>query len=107
MEQAIIRYHIAHQLVSYGPANFNLDARINDVIAPSKKALYARVNPICANPIIEIQNTGSSDITSVEIQYYINEGDNIGDFCLGREFGLHGINNSSVTNWQRFLRIGN
>ena len=58
MEQAIIRYHIAHQLVSYGPANFNLDARINDVIAPSKKALYARVNPICANPIIEIQNTG-------------------------------------------------
>ena len=74
------RYHIAHQLVSYGPANFNLDARINDVIAPSKKALYARVNPICANPIIEIQNTGSSDITSVEIQYYINEDNNIETF---------------------------
>jgi hypothetical protein len=65
-------YLVTHQLVSYGGANHALDASIIDVLAPSNKVLYSRKNPICANPIILIQNTGSTLLTKLEIDYWVN-----------------------------------
>ncbi|MEZ4884872.1 MAG: LamG-like jellyroll fold domain-containing protein [Chitinophagales bacterium] len=59
------------QLVTYGEANFQLDAAISDIIAPNDKDVYSRLNPICDNPIIEIQNTGATTLQSVLITYGI------------------------------------
>ena len=59
------------QLVTYDDANFQLDAAISDIIAPNNKDVYSRINPICDNPIIEIQNTGAKTLKSVLITYGI------------------------------------
>lgn len=67
-------YNIANQLVSYGDPNHSLDANIMDVLKPSNKVLYSRENPVCANPVILVQNTGSTTVTSLEINYKVNSG---------------------------------
>lgn len=67
------RYIVNHQLVSYGEANFSLDAQILDVEAPSNKVEYARNNSICDQPRITIQNTGSTPLTSAVIEFWTND----------------------------------
>jgi len=67
------KYHIAHQLIGYGEPNHQLDAAVVDVIAPNNGALYTRVGTICANPTIIIQNTGAAILTSLTIEYSIND----------------------------------
>lgn len=66
------RYIAAHQLVSYGNANFSNDASIIDVLSPSNKVLYSKTNPMCANPVILVKNTGSNVITELDIDYWNN-----------------------------------
>ncbi len=66
------RYWVSNQLVNYGEANFVLDAAITDIKNPSLKVEYARTNSICKNPVIEIQNTGSTTLTSATIEYWVN-----------------------------------
>lgn len=66
------RYLTSHQLVCYGPANFNNDAAIIDVIIPSTNVLHSRLNPACDQPKIIIRNTGSETLTSLRIEYGIN-----------------------------------
>ncbi len=65
-------YIVNNQLVSYGAPNFNLDAAVVDIIDPSSYIEYKRFNFICANPTIVIQNTGSTALTSLTIEYWIN-----------------------------------
>ncbi|MDI9339718.1 MAG: T9SS type A sorting domain-containing protein [Sediminibacterium sp.] len=65
-------YVISHQLVTYSGANHNLDANLVDVIMPSNKVLYSRINPMCANPVIMVQNTGSTALTALQIDYWLN-----------------------------------
>ena len=62
----------SHQLFSYGPPNFSNDAEIYDIIIPSNKDKYSRVNPSFSNPIIMIKNTGINNLKSLEINYGIN-----------------------------------
>lgn len=64
-------YIVNNQLVSYGAANFTLDARVEEIKRPSQKIEYDRVNPICHDPIIRIRNTGSTKLTSLKITYYV------------------------------------
>lgn len=66
------RYIAAHQLITYGGANFSTDAAIVDVLQPSNKVLYSRNNPICSNPKLVVQNTGSTTVTSIAIEYWLN-----------------------------------
>ena len=68
-------YFMSHQLFSYGPANFHNDAAITDILAPSSKDQYDRINPICGNPIIEIKNTGSNTLKSLVISYGLENGE--------------------------------
>jgi Concanavalin A-like lectin/glucanases superfamily/Peptide-N-glycosidase F, C terminal/Secretion system C-terminal sorting domain len=70
------RYIVSNQLVQYSAANFANDAAIVDVKSPSNKIEYARTNAICAQPIITIQNTGSTALTSAKIEYWINNNTN-------------------------------
>ncbi|MBL7917431.1 MAG: T9SS type A sorting domain-containing protein, partial [Bacteroidia bacterium] len=66
------RYHAVHQLVTYGGANHTLDASIIDVLEPSNKVLYSRHNAMCSSPKVLVQNTGSTTVTSIELDYWLN-----------------------------------
>lgn len=67
-------YIVETQLVSYSAPNFSLDAAVEDVVAPSIKDEYYRDNPICKEPIIVIKNTGSTALTSLTIEYGLENG---------------------------------
>ncbi|MBA3683213.1 MAG: T9SS type A sorting domain-containing protein [Bacteroidetes bacterium] len=66
------RYIVAQQLVTYGGANHSNDAAIIDVLAPTDKVLYSRTNPMCSSPLILVRNTGSGALTSLDIEYWVN-----------------------------------
>lgn len=66
------RYIVANQLVTYGATNHVKDACLVEVLAPTNRVLYSRKNPICSDPVVLVRNTGSSALTSMEIDYWIN-----------------------------------
>jgi concanavalin A-like lectin/glucanase superfamily protein/type IX secretion system substrate protein/peptide-N-glycosidase F-like protein len=68
------RYITSHQLVTYGEANFSLDASIVEIKEPSKRTEYDRTNPICNDPIVVLRNTGSTTLTSATITYQVDGG---------------------------------
>lgn len=65
-------YWVSSQLVSYDMPNFSLDAAIVDILSPTNQILHLRANPICSKPKIVIQNTGSTTLTSLQIDYWVN-----------------------------------
>lgn len=67
-------YSCAVHLFQYKQPNFNLDAEVLDVISPSLKDQYSRLNPICSKPIIKIRNSGAEVLTSLTIEYGIEGG---------------------------------
>ncbi|WP_027419957.1 T9SS type A sorting domain-containing protein [Crocinitomix catalasitica] len=70
-------YVIAMHLVTYGEANFNLDAAVIDVLNPNEWEYYSKWNPTCQNPRILIKNTGSENLTSAKISVWIGGYDNV------------------------------
>lgn len=66
------RYIVNHQLVTYGEANFELDAAVKEVIKPSQRFEYDRFSTICHSPEIVIENTGEETLTSLTINYWVN-----------------------------------
>jgi hypothetical protein len=62
-------YRLETQLITYGPITHTLDARLDEILAPSTHELQSRHNPICANPEVVIRNTGSDTLTYLEITY--------------------------------------
>jgi hypothetical protein len=67
-------YQVEDQLVAYGAPNFTLDARLEDILSPSKDQMWLRYNPVCTNPVVRIRNTGSTALTSLVITYGLNNG---------------------------------
>jgi len=65
-------YFVSNQLVSYSSPNYNLDASLIDIAAPTDKVEYSRANMICTQPTIKVQNTGTTALTSIKIKYWIN-----------------------------------
>ncbi len=53
----------------YGSPNSEYDVTINDVIAPSNIDEYGRMNPVCGNARIHIQNNGSKALRTLNIAY--------------------------------------
>jgi len=68
-------FRMSHQLITYGPPNFSIDARIDDIIAPSDKDDYSRINPVCSNPVVVIRNTGRLPLKSLTINYGLKNGE--------------------------------
>jgi hypothetical protein len=62
-------YIFGTSLIYYGRINFNLDAAIEDIIAPNMYAPYSRVNPACGSPEVVIRNTGATALTSLTFNY--------------------------------------
>lgn len=65
-------YIVSNKLVTYGEYNHNLDAAIVDIVAPSKRVEYTRENSICHYPKITIRNTGKTELTSLKIEFWVN-----------------------------------
>lgn len=63
------RWEVSTQLIGYGAPNFKTDAAIMDIRKPNTWEYYSRMNPICGNPEVVIQNTGSNDLTECTITY--------------------------------------
>lgn len=70
-------YLVSTQLVTYGAPNFTLDAAIEDIIRPSKKVEHERFNPGCNEPIILVKNNGITEITSLDIDYNVVNGNTL------------------------------
>ncbi len=69
-------YRISNQLVTYGAANHNLDAAVLGVGNPNNAdASYLRFNPSCMFPTVTIRNDGLTPITSLDIEYFVDDGD--------------------------------
>ena len=66
------RFIAAHQLISYGAPSFSLDARILEVRKPNDLVVYSRKNPVCLEPEILIQNSGSTAIQQIVFEYWAN-----------------------------------
>lgn len=65
------QYIIEATIFQYGDWNFANDAAIKDVLSPSSKDQYWEMNPVCNNPEIVIENTGSEVITYVNLEYWV------------------------------------
>lgn len=63
------RFLVAHQLFTYGPPSFELDAAVIDVLAPSSHGEYRRLNPVSGEAVVRIRNLGSEALKSLHIQY--------------------------------------
>jgi hypothetical protein len=68
-------YLINNQLVTYGAANFILDAAVINITKPNSTAAHQRFNPACTQPMVVIQNTGGSTLTSLDIEYNVEGGE--------------------------------
>lgn len=67
-------YVVAMHVFQYDePANA-LDVEVYDVIAPSNRGYYSRMNPVCYSPRIVIRNNGSTPLTSCKIKYMVEGG---------------------------------
>ncbi len=62
-------YVLETHLISYSSPNFELDATVEEIIAPNKLKRYGRFNPSASAPIIKIRNLGSETLTSLDITY--------------------------------------
>jgi hypothetical protein len=66
-------YHVNQQMVTYGAPNHVLDAELVEVSQPSNRVEFDRHNSICNEPIVKIRNTGSTELTSLTIKYWVND----------------------------------
>ena len=64
-------YRIEGYLFEYQAASFTNDASIEDIVAPNNIKYYARYNPMVGKPIIVVKNTGTADLTSLDIEYRV------------------------------------
>ena len=62
-------FETAVQLFSYSRPNYQTDLEIADILAPSTRQEYLRMNPVSLNPVIRIRNTGSDTIHQFIVQY--------------------------------------
>ena len=62
-------FYMTHQLFSYGPPNYDTDVELIDIISPTDKQKYGRLNPDLSNPRIIIKNKGKFDLRTLDIQY--------------------------------------
>lgn len=65
-------YTTASTMFFYREFTHDNDAGIEDIVAPSRKDLYFRSNPICSDVKLKVKNYGKDPITSMEVEYGID-----------------------------------
>lgn len=64
-------YILSTHLITFDSINFQVNAAVEEIIAPNSDFEYNRVNPICSYPVIVIKNYGAQPLTSADIGYGI------------------------------------
>ena len=67
------KWVIQSYLITYTDPYFANDAAIDEIIQPSSKDEYLRLNPICGGPVFVLRNNGSEPLTSLKINYGIKD----------------------------------
>jgi hypothetical protein len=62
-------YEMAMQIFEYSIPNFETDIALEEIMAPSDRHEYRRMNPLSLNPVIRIKNTGRNVVKSLAIEY--------------------------------------
>ena len=64
-------YTVNARIVTYGPIQFQNDAYLLEILAPTTDFQHSRYNPICAQPKVKVQNTGANNISSITFLYRV------------------------------------
>lgn len=67
-------WSLANHLMYYRAPSHSVDAEVYDIISPNNKFIHSRFNPICGQPEIEIRNSGTTALTSLDIHYQVAGG---------------------------------
>lgn len=62
------------QVIYYGTATATTDASLETIVSPSNHEALFRDNQVCQEPKIDVKNTGSATLTSLEIEYGLLNG---------------------------------
>jgi endonuclease/exonuclease/phosphatase family metal-dependent hydrolase len=62
-------YEMAMHLFEYSAPNYHLDLEMNDILAPSTRQEYRRMNPVSLNPVIRVKNNGTDTVFSFTVVY--------------------------------------
>jgi len=68
------RFIESHQLFTYGPPNFTLDAAVEDVLAPSTRDERRRMNPVSGEAVVRVRNLGSEPLRRLSFRYGLEGG---------------------------------
>ncbi len=72
-------YKLSGTMFYYGAFNHEVDAALEEIVSPSNKIDYSKLNPICGSPVVKVKNYGSDTITSIKFQYGI-EGSELSEY---------------------------
>ncbi len=67
-------YGVDACVVYYGGFNKQLDASLDDIVAPNNHEMYYRQNPHTGGAIVHVKNTGATTINSIKFEYGIVNG---------------------------------
>lgn len=67
-------YQAVFQLFQYGPAKFQNDVEIYDVINPNDWEYYSRRSNVCEAPKVVVRNNSASDLSSIVFTYFVKGG---------------------------------
>ena len=62
-------YSVSAALFFYGAYNQTLDASLERIVSPTNYEGNYRENPICGKPVINIRNSGATNINSISFEY--------------------------------------
>lgn len=68
------RWLINSYVVTYGDIKFENNAEMVDIVRPTTKQLFQRLNPACGQPVIVIRNSGKANLKSLVIEYGDKDG---------------------------------
>lgn len=67
-------YVLAAQLFTYGAPNFDREIELSEIVAPSDKDEFSRLNPICDHPTIKVRNLGADTVRTIKFKYGVENG---------------------------------
>lgn len=73
-------YIVRGMVVYYGAYNKNVDASLDDIVAPTTHEKHFRMNPFTGKPVIMVSNTGATTITSMKIEYSVESHTGTGSY---------------------------
>jgi endonuclease/exonuclease/phosphatase family metal-dependent hydrolase len=67
-------YEMAMHLFEFSGPNYRLDLELSDILAPSTRQEYLRLNPASLNPVIRVRNTGADTVCNFTVGYGLENG---------------------------------